>query len=270
MDDPDVRRRLVVDSPEAKVGDRPSRGGNRRAALLGVHARVGGAPVETHLHRMRVRRAEDHVPDRRRLVVDVADLRLEARMVERCRAEQPDLLLRREQQLDARMPAVFRDDPPGRLQHHGDGRLVVRAEDRPGGVAHDAVVDDRLDRPGRRHGVQVRAEEERCASPVPVRLDARIEIPDRRADRRTRVVLVDVEAQIAKVPHDRVGDRALFPGGARERGELREQIQNVRRDEPILRGAMREERRPGLVRGCGRAPRRRTHERAAPGASGVT
>ena len=45
----------------------------------------------------------------------------------------------------------------------GDRGLVVGAEDRPGGVPHDAVLDHRLDRGGRRHGVEVRAEEERLA-----------------------------------------------------------------------------------------------------------
>ena len=51
--------------------------------------------------------------------------------------------------------------PPRRLDHRGDRGLVVGAEDRPAGVPHDSVLDHGLDRAGRRHGVHVRAEEER-------------------------------------------------------------------------------------------------------------
>ena len=54
------------------------------------------------------------------------------------------------------------EDPPNRLEHHDDGGLVVRAEDRPGRVADDAVLaDDRVDRRLGRNRVRVRAEEDR-------------------------------------------------------------------------------------------------------------
>ena len=65
------------------------------------------------------------------------------------------------------MPACGRPSATsarGRLEHRRDGGLVVGAEDRPGRVADDAVLDDRLDRPLRRHRVEVRAEEERRAA----------------------------------------------------------------------------------------------------------
>ena len=48
------------------------------------------------------------------------------------------------------MPGVrpaLRDDAPRRLEHHDDRRLVVGAEDRPAGVADDAVLDHGLERP---------------------------------------------------------------------------------------------------------------------------
>jgi hypothetical protein len=58
----------------------------------------------------------------------------------------------------------------------------------------------------------MRAEEDRRSVAVAVRLDTAIEVSDRRPDLRTRVVLVDVESEVAKVPRDRVGDRALLAG----------------------------------------------------------
>jgi hypothetical protein len=54
----------------------------------------------------------------------------------------------------------------------------------------DAVLDDRLDRRGRRDGVQVRAEEER-RSRAAGGIDPAVEVSDRRSDRRAGVVLVD-------------------------------------------------------------------------------
>jgi hypothetical protein len=50
------------------------------------------------------------------------------------------------------------DDAPDGLDHRRDRSLVVGAEDRPRRVPDDAVLDDRLDRPLRRHSVEMRAE----------------------------------------------------------------------------------------------------------------
>ena len=47
------------------------------------------------------------------------------------------------------------------VDHGRDGGLVVGAENRAGRVAHDPVLDHRLDRTGGRHGVEMRAEEDR-------------------------------------------------------------------------------------------------------------
>ena len=146
VDQSDVRGRLLVDPAEPHLGDRLGGGEDRRAALLRVHARVRGAAVERDVELLRRRRAEDDVADRRGLVVDVADLRAQARVVERERAEQADLFLRREEQLDPGVRAVLGEHAARGLEHGGDGRLVVGAEDRLPRVADDAVLDDRLDR----------------------------------------------------------------------------------------------------------------------------
>ena len=109
-----------------------------------------------------MRGAEDDLADRRALVVHEAGRRDEPRVVERVRAAERHLLLRREQELDPRVLAAFVEDAANRLEHDDDRRLVVRAEDRPGGIADDAVLaDDRVDRRLGRNRVRVRAEEDR-------------------------------------------------------------------------------------------------------------
>ena len=182
---------------------------------------MGRAAVEANLHRVRVRRAEDDLPDRRGLVVDVADLRSQPRRVERGRAEQADLLLRREQELDSRVRPAIREHAPRRLEHDGHGRLVVRAEDGAAGVADDAVLEHRLERPVRRDGVEMRAEEERHA--VRGRLDPRVQVSRVRPDLRAGVVLVHVEGEIAEVGGHAVGDLALLARRAPQRGQLGEE-----------------------------------------------
>ena len=159
LDDADVGRGLLVETSESHVRDRAAGGRDRRAPLLRRHAGVGGLADEGDLHDHRVRRAEDHFADRPGLVVDVAHPGGEPRAVERLGAAQADLLLRREQELEARVRDPLLDHPPGGLDHRHDRRLVVRAEDRAAAVPDDAVLDDRLDGAGRRHRVHVRAEE---------------------------------------------------------------------------------------------------------------
>src|SRR5919109_2792407 len=82
-DDPDVRGGLVVDTAEAQIGDRARGRNHGRTPFLRVHPGVSCAAVEPHLHRLRVRRAEDDVADRGRLVIDVADPRVQALVIER-------------------------------------------------------------------------------------------------------------------------------------------------------------------------------------------
>src|SRR5439155_21169114 len=98
---PPVRRGLFVDAPEPQVRDGARRCNDRRSALFRVHARVGRTTVKPDLHCLRMRRAQDDLPDRRGLVVHIAESRLQALLVERGRTEQADLLFRSEQKLDA-------------------------------------------------------------------------------------------------------------------------------------------------------------------------
>ena len=88
--------------------------------------------METNLHRPRVRRAQNHLADWRRLVVDVPEPRLEPFVVESSRAEQAHFLFRSEEELDAAMRAVLGEHAASAFEHRGDSRLVVGAEDRPG------------------------------------------------------------------------------------------------------------------------------------------
>ena len=107
-DDADVRTRLRVDTAQAEVRDGARRGGDRRAPVLGNHARMRRAAAERHLERDGRRRAEHDLADRRRLVVHVAELGLQPRAVEGVRAAQADLLLRREERARGRRAVVLR------------------------------------------------------------------------------------------------------------------------------------------------------------------
>jgi hypothetical protein len=249
-------------APESELGDRASRGRDRRAAVLGMHPRVRGAPVKGDLERLRVRRTEDHNTDRSRLVVDVAGARTQPGVVEGVRTDEPDLLLGREQQLDAGVWPALSEDQPGGLEHGGDGCLVVGAEDRARGVPNDPVLDDGLDRGRRRHSVEVGAEQQWFTRRG--RLDPRVQVAAGRADPRAASVFLDVEAAVAQVPDHEIRNRTLFAWRARDCGELREQIEDVRRQRKARR----------LRRRCGHAPaavrHRRTRGTAAPAASAAT
>ena len=190
-----------------------------------MHARVRRTTVERHLERLRERRTQDHGPDRGRLVVDVADARLEALVIERRRALEPDLLPRREQELDPGMRTALGEDAPRRVEHRRHCRLVVGAEDRPGCIANDPVLDHRLDRRRRRHGVQMRAEEQRL--PGRGGLESRVDVAGVRADRRADIVLVRLQPAVAQVPEHQVGDRTLVARWARHGCELREETEDV-------------------------------------------
>ena len=95
-----------------------------------------------------------------------------------------------------------------------------------GGVAHDAVLDDRLDRALRRHGVEVRAEEEGSPAFDPSREPAE-QVAGVRVDPRPGVVLVNVEPEFPQLRGHPVGDGTLVPGRARDGGELEEQREGV-------------------------------------------
>jgi hypothetical protein len=226
---PAISPTVAVDPPEAEGGHGAGRSLDRRAPLLRVHAGVRRPAAEAHAEGARERRSEDDLADRRRLVVHVADAGVELAGVERARSEEADLLLGREEQLDARVGASVLEDPPRRLEHHRDGGLVVRPEDRARGVADDPVLaDDRLDRPLGGHGVEVRAEEDR--RPGAVRAGQPAEhVARARPDAPAGVVLRGLEAERLEVGEHAVGDRPLRAGRARDRAELQEEVEEGRR-----------------------------------------
>ena len=198
---------------------------------------MGCAPVEAEVEKSPVRRAEHDLADRHALVVDVSDVRDEPRVVEGVRATERDLLLRREQELDAGVLPPFLEDAPRRLEHDDDCRLVVRAEDRPRGVAHDAILDDRVDRGFRRHRVRMRTEEDRRSSLAVRGRQVAVDVPGVAVERPGRGVLVPLETELGEVGADPIGDRALAPRRARERAELQEEVDERRGQRLLLHGA---------------------------------
>ena len=162
-----------------------------------------------------MRRPEHDLPDRRSLVVDVADLGDEARVVEGIGSAERDLFLRGENQLDSRVRAALVEDPLCRLEQDDDRRLVVRAEDRPRCVSDDAVLtDDGLDGALGRDGVGMRAEEDRRAATVRG-WDPAVDVPRVSLEPRGRVVLVPVERRARSGTHRRGRQlRAPAPTGS--------------------------------------------------------
>ena len=185
----DVRGRLLVEPAEPQVGDRACGGRDRGASLLGDHPRVRRPAVEADEHRALVRRAHDHLADRRRLVVDEAELGLERRVVEGARAEQADLLLRREEELDTRVrpalrrrsvarPRSSRRRPTCCRRRGSSRRRSARCRPRrPRARAAPAAARCR----GARRG--------RSACRVAAAGQAAEQVADRRVDLRARVVL---------------------------------------------------------------------------------
>ena len=248
LDRPDVGGRLGVDAPERHPRDRPRGGVDGAAPGLGREARVGGAPDEGRDDLVQRRRRGHHVPDGAGVVVDEAEAALQDRRVERGRAAQPDLLARGEEQLDARVGELLVADAAHRLEHHGDGGLVVAAEDRRVAVREVPVDELDLDRPGHRHGVEVGAEDDRRA-PRGRGREPPDDVPAARADRRRRAVLDHLRPQRAQLAADDLGDAALV---ARRRGDLAEARHRAGR-----------RRQPGeLLRGH---PPRRAGSRSRPG-----
>src|SRR5256885_1140911 len=69
------------------------------------------AADEGHLHDRRARRAEDHLPDRSRHVVDVTQARGEPAAVKRGCALQPHLFFQREEELEPGVRPLLLDVP---------------------------------------------------------------------------------------------------------------------------------------------------------------
>ena len=158
------------------------------------------------------------------MVVAVADRRRDRVEVELIGALEPGLLLGREDELDAGMRNALVQDPLRRDEHRRHRGLVVATENRVAGVSHHPVLHDGLDRVGRRHGVQVRAEEDRCAGRS--WLDPRDDVPGVPADPRPGIVLGELEVEVAKLPTDALCNGALVPRRARDRAELEEEIKD--------------------------------------------
>ena len=127
-------------------------------------------------------------------------------------------------QLDAGVRPPLFDDATGSLEHGDHGRLVVCAEDRPTRVPDDAVLDHGLERPVERDGVEVRAEEERCAALDGSR-EAADDVPGRRPEPLGRVVLLPGKPQPVELRGDAVGHRPLLPRRAGDRAELEEEVE---------------------------------------------
>ena len=220
LDQAGVRGRLLVDAAEPEIGDRARRRDDRRASVLRVDPRVGRTAREDDLDRLAGRRRDDDLADGSRVVVDEAHLRLQPGGVEGKGTLEARLLPGREEELDARVPAALGEDEPGRLEDHGDRRLVVGSEDRVRLVRDDPVRDDGLDRPGCRHRVEMRAEEDRAAGLSLGRGQAREEVAGG--------VALRLDAQVAQVGADMLRDGLFFTGRARDGRQLEEEREDVR------------------------------------------
>jgi hypothetical protein len=119
------------------------------------------------------------------------------------------------------------DDAKRRDEHRGHGGLVVGAEDRAPCVPDHAVLDDGLDRPLRRDGVEVCAQEDRNAAAVRRREPAE-EVPGARVDASAGIVLGDLQPVVAEAASDEIGDGTLAARRARDRRQLEEEAQDLR------------------------------------------
>ncbi len=88
-------------------------------------------------------------------------------------------------------------------------------------------VEHRLDWPGRHHGIEVRAKEDRLSAGTHRRQPG-VQVPGVRPDPGACIVRDHLEAEVAQLPLDTVGHLPLFAGWARNRGELDEEGDDVR------------------------------------------
>jgi hypothetical protein len=163
------------------------------------------------------------------LVVHEPDHRAKSLVAERPRTQQSDLLLRCEDELDSGVRATLVEDARDCNEHDRDGRLVIRAQDRAARVAEHAVLEHGLERAVERHGVQVRAEEDRRPSRVR-RLEAAVHVPCGRADFGARLVLRRLEPEPAQVSQHAIGH---LPFLTRRAGHA-DQLVEERRDLGVI------------------------------------
>jgi hypothetical protein len=122
-------------------------------------------------------------------------------------------------------PALL-DDPSRGLDHRHDGRLVVAPRIVPPALRTMSVLADRLERPLRRHRVEVRAEEDRRpALARPGRRQSRFPIVE--SISRPASSSVHVEPSDAARAITRSRDRSLLAGGLGDRGQLGEEVEHA-------------------------------------------
>ena len=142
-------------------GDRARSGRDRVVARLGADARVRRLAPEARLDRVVGRGGEHDLANGRGVVEDKAEVGAQARLVERLGALQSLLLAGGEQDLDTGRGLALTHDPAHGAHDRRDRGLVVGAEDRLVAVREQAVLAHHLHRAVERHGVHVRAEEDR-------------------------------------------------------------------------------------------------------------
>ena len=253
------RRRSAIAREAARIAERPS---------SGYIPAWAARPWKRAWIATGGRRAEDDLADRRRLVVHVSELRLEPVVVERVAPSRPTSSFGVKSELHAGVRPVLGHDPPRRLEHHHHGRLVVGAEDRAAGVAHDTVLHDRLDRP--RSAARCRgARRERAACPRLRRPGSRQRMfpiveptSHLRRPRPTRGRARRASATTRRRPP------APRPGGLGIAHELEEQLEDVGGSACDLTASTATTAPTAPARA--RAQRRRSRGTAAPAASDAT
>ena len=124
---------------------------------------------------------------------------------------QRQLLAGGEEQLDPDRGGRSATSRRGRREDHGDGRLVVGAEDRLVGVAQRRRPRwTTLTGAGERHGVEVRAEQDRAARPPGPSIRAS-RLPESEPVCGAAAVLLDLEPERAQLGGHGVGHGALAP-----------------------------------------------------------
>ena len=224
LDPADVRRRLLFETAEPQVGNRARRGGDRRPALLRIHAGVRGAPVEAPADRGRRRRAKDDLADRSRLVEHVPHRGAKPRVVERGAPRSPTSSFGVN---TSSMPACRR--PSATTRRTASSMTATAALLSAPRIVPPAFRRRRPPRRARsapRAGRCPGARRERAAaarrSSHAVRRGR--EVADRRADLSAGLVLLDIERKVSQVRGDRVGDRPFLARRARDRRQLGEEV----------------------------------------------
>ena len=152
-------------------------------------------------------------------------------MVERRRAEQADLLLRREEQLDARVRTVLaRRSAAAASSIAATAALLSAPRIVPPALRTTPSSTTGSIGPSRRHRVEVRAEEDRHAAARRRPGSRQSRFPAVAADPGAGVVLVDLEPERRRgSAMTRSATARSSPGRARDRGELEEELEDVRR-----------------------------------------